>query len=181
MKRTGTIKTKLNKKVLTLCGVVVVLIAAVVVNQVVMKNQTKDGGKAAAVQANSDSVSEASSGGVMQQLSFFESFRSERDTTRAQEIAYIDSIIEQGADAETMADAQQQKLSIVDNMEKEMTIESLLKAKGFADAAVTLHSGSVNVILSAETLTDEQVAQVLDIIVRETGEKTENVKITTAQ
>ena len=180
MRRTGTFKTKINKKVLTLCGVVVVLVAAVVVNQTVIKNRAADEGTTA-VQANGENASEVSSSGVVQQMSFFESFRSERDTTRSQEIAYIDSIIEQGADAETMADAQQQKLSIVDNMEKEMTIESLLKAKGFNDAAVTLHTGSVNVILSAEMLTDEQVAQVLDIIVRETGEKTENVKITTAQ
>lgn len=55
-------------------------------------------------------------------------------------------------------------------MEKELTVESLLKAKGFADAAVTLHSGAVNVILSAESLSEEQVAQVLDIVMRETGE-----------
>lgn len=181
MKRTGTVRTKLNKKVLTLCGVIVILVAAVVVNQTVVKNQGENGAAAAQANAAQENVSAASSSGVLQQMNFFDSFRNERDSTRAQEIAYIDSIIEQGADAETMADAQQQKLSIVDHMEKEMTIESLLKAKGFTDAAVTLHTGSVNVILSAETLSDEQVAQVLDIIVRETGEKTENVKITTAQ
>ena len=74
-----------------------------------------------------------------------------------------------------------QKLDIVNNMEKELTVESLLKAKGFADAAVTLHAGSVNVILSAESLSEEQVAQVLDIVIRETGEPAENVKVTTAQ
>lgn len=181
MKRTGTVRVKWNKKILTLCGVAVVLIAAVIVNQAVVKNQLKDTSASAQSDMGKESVSEASSSGVVQQMSFFDSFRSERDSTRAQEITYIDSIIEQGADAETMADAQQQKLSIVDNMEKEMTIESLLKAKGFADAAVTLHAGAVNVILSAEALSDEQVAQVLDIIVRETGEKTENIKITTAQ
>lgn len=179
MKRTGNLKVKLNRKVLTLCGVLVVLIAAVVVNQVVVKNRL-DGESATPAQANAEDVSQASSSGVVQ-MGFFDSFRSERDTARTQEIAYIDSIIEQGADAETMADAQQQKLSIVDGMEKEMTIESLLKAKGFADAAVTLHAGSVNVILSAETLSEEQVAQVFDIIVRETGERTENIKISTAQ
>ena len=90
-------------------------------------------------------------------------------------------IVEQGADAETLADAQQQKLNIVNFMEKELTVESLLKAKGFNDAAVTLHAGSVNVILSTESLTDEQVAQILDIVMRETGEGAENIKVTTAQ
>ena len=46
---------------------------------------------------------------------------------------------------------------------------------------MTLHAGSVNVILSAESLTHEQVAQVLDIVMRETGEGAENIKVTTAQ
>lgn len=176
MKRTGTIGAKLNRKVLTLCGVTVLLIGAVVTNLLVNRNKV-DAGET--VPASGENVSEASSAAAVQ-LSFFESFRSERDNTRQQEIAYIDTIIEQGADAETMADAQQQKLSIVDSMEKEMTIESLLKAKGFTDAAVTLHEGSVNVVLAAETLADEQVAQVLDIVARETGEKAENIKINTA-
>ena len=105
----------------------------------------------------------------------------DRDDTRQKEIEYLDAVIEQGADQETLADAQQQKLDIVNNMEKELTVESLLKAKGFADAAVTLHSGAVNVILSAESLSEEQVAQVLDIVMRETGEPADSVKVTTAQ
>ena len=148
-------------------------------DQVVVRDKLSGGGTQIK-SAGADGVSEAASSGVVQ-VGFFESFRNERNTARSQEIAYIDTIIEQGADAETMADAQQQKLSIVDGMEKEMTIESLLKAKGFTDAAVTLHTGSVNVILSAESLTDEQVAQVLDIVMRETGEGAENIKVTTAQ
>ncbi|MEG1525175.1 MAG: SpoIIIAH-like family protein [Clostridia bacterium] len=176
MKRMATVKAKLNRKVLTLCGVMVLLIGAVTANIIISRNKEKVPETA----ITGDSVSEAASAAAVQ-LSFFDSFRKERDTTREQEIAYIDTIIEQGADAETMADAQKQKLSIVEGMEKEMTIESLLKAKGFKEAAVTLHEGAVNVILSAEALSDEQVAQVLDIIVRETGERTENIKITTAQ
>lgn len=177
IKRTGNVKSRLNKKVATLCGVMLLLVGAVVANQLV-KNGDKE--EPDSVAANAEAVSETVSGSVVQ-AGFFDSFRKERDSTRAQEIAYIDTIIEQGADAETMADAQQQKLQIVDGMEKEMTIESLLRAKGFSDAAVTLHAGSVNVILSSAELADEQVAQVLDIITRETGEPAENVKITTAQ
>jgi stage III sporulation protein AH len=176
MKRMSTVKAKINRKVLTLIGVAVVLVGAVAANLLLNRNKSGED----ATPASAEAVSETG-GSAAVQMSFFESFRKERDTTRSQEIAYIDTIIEQGADAETMADAQQQKLSIVDGMEKEMTIESLLKAKGFTDAAVTLHAGSVNVVLSAEELSDEQVAQVLDIIVRETGEKADNIKITTAQ
>lgn len=176
MNRMLSEKRRLNKKVLTLVGVTVLLIGAIVTNLLINNAKAKEEGTLPASAGAEDESVQASA-----QTSFFESFRQERDATRAEEIEYLDTIVEQGADEETLADAQQQKMTIVDNMEKEMTIESLLKAKGFTDAAVTLHDGSINVVLQAETLTDEQVAQVLDIIIRETGESAENIKVTTAQ
>lgn len=170
-------KRRLNKRVLTLVGVTVLLIGAIATNLILNQaKKTEDGTLPASTSSGEDESVQAST-----QTSFFESFRQERNTTREQEIEYLDTIVEQGADEETLADAQRQKMTIVDNMEHEMTIESLLKAKGFLDAAVTLHEGAINVILQAETLTDEQVAQVLDIIIRETGESAENIKVTTAQ
>ena len=174
MARMHSAKPGVGRKVWTLAGIGVLLVGAVVGNLLV--NRGKAAGKEAPAEAANAEAAAAST-----TMGFFDSFRAERESTRTQEITYIDAVIEQGADAETMADAQQQKLAIVTSMEKEMTIESLLKAKGFTDAAVTLHSGAVNVVLSAETLTNEQVAQVLDIIIRETGEKAENIKVTTAQ
>ncbi len=54
-------------------------------------------------------------------------------------------------------------------------------AKGFEDVAVTFHTGSVNVIVDAAELTDKQVAQILDIVLRETGEEAGNVKVSTQQ
>jgi len=168
-------KPNLNKKIVTLVGVGLILAGAVTAN-LLIGNKARGGALEGATDPDNDAVS-ASAGAA----SFFESFRSERDQTRAKEIAYIDTIIVSEADEETMAEAQQQKLAIVDGMEKEMTVESLLRAKGFSDAAVTLHTGSVNVILKAEQLTDEQVAQVLDIVIRETGENAENIKLTTSQ
>ena len=68
-------------------------------------------------------------------------------------------------------------MEIVDCMEKEQTIEDLLKAKGFNDSAVTFHYGSVNVIIDCDELTTEQIAQILDIVRRETGEPAGNIKV----
>lgn len=178
MKRFQTTKLRWNRKLLTLGAVAVLLVGAVAANFMLGEAPAKEAAaEPAAAQRTEETVVSASAGNE----GFFDSFRKERDTTRAQEINYLDMIVQQGADAETLADAQQQKLDIVGYMEKELTVESLLKAKGFSDAAVTLHAGSVNVILSAETLSDEQVAQVLDIVMRETGEGAENIKVTTAQ
>ncbi len=109
---------------------------------------------------------------------YFESFRQERDDVRRAEIGYLDEIIAVSySDDETLADAQAQKMALVENMEAEFTIESLLKAKGFDDAAVTFHKGSVNVVVDSGELTSEKVAQILDIVKRETGESADNIKI----
>ena len=109
---------------------------------------------------------------------YFADFRTSREQTRNREIEYLNAIINnENTDAETLKDAQEQMTEIVDCMEKEFTIESLLKAKGFTDAAVTFHYGSVNVIVDAATLTNEDVAKILDIVKRETGEEAQNIKV----
>ncbi|MEI3424655.1 MAG: SpoIIIAH-like family protein [Christensenellales bacterium] len=101
-----------------------------------------------------------------------------RESTRLLEIEYLDEIIAASAnDSETLKDATEQKLRLVANMEAEFSAESMIRAKGFSDAAVTFHKGSVNVVIAAEELSSEEVAQILDIVKRETGEKTENIKI----
>jgi stage III sporulation protein AH len=110
--------------------------------------------------------------------SFFASFREQRESTRDKEIEYLDSIInDKNADAESKKDAQDQKIEITRQMEQELTVEGLIRAKGFSDAVVTIHSGSVNVVVKAESLTNAQAAQILDIVRRETGESAENIKI----
>jgi len=109
---------------------------------------------------------------------FFASFREERESVREKEIEYLDSIITNAnSDKESLKDAQDQKIELTRIMEKEMTVEGMLKAKGFSDAVVTLRTGSVNVVVSASDITDAQAAQILDIVRRETGESAENIKI----
>jgi stage III sporulation protein AH len=109
---------------------------------------------------------------------FFSTFRMDREGNRAQEIAYLDSIISnEDTDVDTMKEAQQQKISIAKAMEVEVTIEGLIKAKGFNDAIVTINSGSVNVVVDSKVLTDAEVAQILDVVKRESGQGAENIKV----
>ncbi len=112
-------------------------------------------------------------------LSYYANFRAERKTTREQEVAYLDSIIaDTRTDAETLKDAQEQKMAIVEAMETETTVEGLIKAKGYADCVVTIKEGSVNVVVENEAaLTSAQAAQIFEIVRQETGESNENIKI----
>lgn len=109
---------------------------------------------------------------------YYEAFRQEREDTRNLELEYLDEIIATSAsDSETLEDAQAQKLALVSQMEKEFAIENLVRAKGFADAAVTFHQGAVNVVVDCDELTSEQAAQILEIVKSETGESAENIKV----
>ncbi len=101
-----------------------------------------------------------------------------RENVRQKEITYIDAIIDDNkSDQETLKDAQQQKMDIVRSMEKELTIEGLLNAKGFDDTIVTVHSGAVNVVVKLKEITEQQAAQILDIVQKETDEPAKNIKI----
>ena len=109
---------------------------------------------------------------------YFINFRSERNNIRAQEIDYLRSIIsQQGTDKETLDNAQNRLLELVNNMEQEFSIENKIKARGFIDAAVLFKNGMVSVIIDGDSLTDEDVARILDIVKNETGIAAEQIRI----
>ena len=162
----------LNRRTMTLCAVALLLLAAVAAN--VIMNRTEE--KMAQAEAAAVSVSAPGAQG-----SFFDIYRSERDSVRTQELAYLDAIVAQGGDEATLSEAQKQKMTLVGCMESELNTENLIRAKGFEEVIVSMHNGSDNVIVDADALTDEQVAQILDIVLRETGESAENIKVSTAQ
>ena len=162
----------LNRRTVTLLGVGVLLLAAVAANVIMNRNdQRLMGAETAAVSVSAPGA----------QGSFFDIYRSERDSVRTQELAYLDAIVAQGGDEATLSEAQKQKMTLVGCMESELNTENLIRAKGFEEVIVSMHNGSVNVIVDADALTDEQVAQILDIVLRETGETAENIKVSTAQ
>ena len=163
---------KVKKRYLVVVGLVALLVLTGYLNYLFNNSSTTEEQSTIAQEEQNGAQQVSSS------VSFFESFRLERDEDRIKEVEYIDSIINHNeTDTETLKDAQQQKLDLATSMEKELTIEGLIKAKGFSDVVVTLHTGSVNVIVDAQELDSQQVAQILDIVQRESGESSENIKI----
>lgn len=122
--------------------------------------------------ASSGIVSTSSSGG------FFVEYRFERENTRKKEIDWIKEIVDNpNSDPETKNQAQQQLLEITSNMEKELNIEGLLKAKGFNDSIVIFNQDYVSVIVDKQELAPEEVAQILDVVKRESGKEADSIKI----
>lgn len=68
-------------------------------------------------------------------------------------------------------------IQLTDIAEKETAAEILLEAKGFEDVVVSISESGVDVVVSADTLTDAQCAQIEDIVTRKTGTAPENIII----
>lgn len=68
-------------------------------------------------------------------------------------------------------------MELVAQMEKELAIENLIKAKGFADVIVTSSSGSINVVVKSAELQAPEVAQIVSVIQEQTKADIDNIKI----
>lgn len=70
-------------------------------------------------------------------------------------------------------------LEIQQRIEKETASEDMIKAKGFKDAYVRIDDETVDVVVDAETIDEQQAAQIEDIVKRKTGYSAEQIKIST--
>lgn len=62
--------------------------------------------------------------------------------------------------------------------EKENAAELMLEAKGFSDAVVSISDGNVDVVVNVAELSNQQIAQIEDIVKRKTGISAQNIVIT---
>lgn len=62
--------------------------------------------------------------------------------------------------------------------ELENAAELMLEAKGFLEAVVSISQGNVDVVVNAEELSSQQIAQIEDIVKRKTGIAAQNIVIT---
>lgn len=112
---------------------------------------------------------------------FFATGRSDRQSTRNYEIAELNSILQMEGDeyADARKNALQQKQNIIDAMETELLLETLLRAQGFDDVLVTVNASSdnVSVIVDKDELSREDTVRIYNIIATEAKVAPEYVKI----
>ncbi len=96
---------------------------------------------------------------------FYTNYRTNREATRTQEIQFYDSIIASASSSEeSKADAEEKKLALISQMEKELVTEGIIIGKGFEDAIVTTSSSNVNVFIKCAELTQAEVAQITAVV-----------------
>ncbi len=101
---------------------------------------------------------------------FFVEYRVERDQARSEQINLLREMINNpNSDKDLKSEAQEKLLRITDNIEKEMEIESLIRARGYKDGIAFIHDESAEVIVAAEGLTKKDAAKIGDIVANTTG------------
>lgn len=109
---------------------------------------------------------------------YFMEARLNMDMEREKMVALLNEIISnERTDESNRKAANDEKMKLIEVMNKEKIIENLIKAKGFEEALVFITDHSVNVIVDAEVLTDSDMAKILDIVMRETKVPYDNIKI----
>ena len=113
---------------------------------------------------------------------FSASAKLNREQVRSKNEASLLEIINNTDITEDMkADAIASMNRMTDRAEKELDAELLLEAKGFKDSVVSINDDSVDVIVGAAEITDEQKAQIEDIVTRKTERNVSDIVITTME
>ena len=108
---------------------------------------------------------------------YFGEVRASVTMDRNEIISMLTEVINELPDGTEKNNATQQKLKIIDYMNKENEIESLIENKGFSEALVIITDTSVNISVKKQELSQADVAKIMDIAMRETGRTAEEIVI----
>ncbi len=152
-----------RKKIIVMSGLVLLLAVTAVFNFVL---------------AGANSA--ATTAGTVTTSNYFTTYRTERTTTRNEELVQLDEVIAlYEAGSERYEEATAMKLEIVTAMEQELILETMIKSLGFSDCVVSLSSASdnVNVFINSSELNYDTALQIYNMLKNETGIVAGNVII----
>ncbi len=151
-----------KKKIIVMSSLVFLLALTAVLNVLLAKNSAA---------AGEDAVATAN---------YFAAYRSERTTTRSEELLQLDSIISlYDESSEEYAEAVDMKMDIVGAMEQELQLETMIKSLGFSDAVVSIgtESENVNVFINSGELDMDTALSIYDMLRNEAGIAAGNITI----
>jgi len=148
------------KKIVILSCMVLLLAVTAVANFLLTRNANKD-----------ETVSTAN---------YFSEYRSEHTASVNEQLLQLDSIIANAeADSESKENALNAKLKITENVEKELFLESLIRAKGYSQIVVMIgiDSDNVTVVVGDDDFTTDDAVAIYTVLLDEVNASPENVRI----
>ena len=143
-----------TKKIIVMSSLVLLLAVTAILNVVLVQNRAAKGDSAVAA------------------ANYYTNYRSERTTKRSEELVQIDSVIalyEEGS--EKYVEAVNMKMKLVDIMEKELVLETMIKSRGFSDAVVSIgvDTDNVNVFINSDELNMDTALSIYHFLSEEAG------------
>ena len=155
-------------------------------SNIVSENEVSSIGDAQLVSSNnvidSNSLNEVSvatsSSSSSRTDDYFASSRLGRDTMYSQMIESYQNLLDNQNVSEEQKTVATQEITKINNTQNSIMIcENLIKTKGISDVVIFVNDKSINVIVKAETLEQDTIAQIQNIIARKMNAETENIHI----
>lgn len=111
---------------------------------------------------------------------YFEKSKLERDTMYSQMIETYENILNSTNAEETQKQSATDEIKKINDTKNSIMIcENLIKTKGFEKSIIFVNDASISIIIGATGISQEEVAQIQNIISREMGAEIENIHIST--
>lgn len=155
-------------------------------SNIVSENEVSSIGDAQLVSSNnvidSNSLNEVSlatsSSSTSKTDDYFASSRLGRDTMYSQMIESYQNLLDNQNVSEEQKTVATQEITEINNTQNSIMIcENLIKTKGISDVVIFVNDKSINVIVKADTLEQDTIAQIQNIIARELNAEIENIHI----
>lgn len=111
---------------------------------------------------------------------YFTKSKLERDTMYSQMLETYENILNSSNSLETQKQSATDEIKKINDTKNSIMIcENLIQTKGFENSIIFVNGDSVSVIIKSDEMTQEEVAQVQNIISREMKAEIENIHIST--
>jgi stage III sporulation protein AH len=112
---------------------------------------------------------------------YFVQAKMDKEQSRSENAESLKAIADDvNSSDEIKAEAQAKMITMTDNSEKEMRIETLINKMGFDDTYVLFaDNGSIDIVIKTPSLSSSQTAQITDIVTRQGDVEVEDIHIRT--
>jgi hypothetical protein len=108
---------------------------------------------------------------------YFQEMRATLDMERNKIISMLTDAESSASTQAEKKDASEEKMALLDYMEQEKTIETLIRNKGLPDSFVVITDQGVNVTVNSEDLDQETVTKICEITMRQTGREASEIVV----
>jgi len=109
---------------------------------------------------------------------YFDNSKLERDKMYSQMLETYQKLLESTSISQEQKAISEQEITKINQIKNAIMIaENLISTKGFADSVIFVNDTSISVVVKADTLTTEQIAQIQNIISRELKVEVSNIHI----